>query len=154
MNNREAVRYRQQLDHLFKRIAAYREDLELQSHWARYLCILTSGFLETSVRSIYGQYARTKSAPFVANYVDGQLKRFQSPKMENILELTRSFSTDWEERLRDAVEGEPKDAVDSIVSNRHNIAHGKSVGITYHTVRRYYGNAIKVIELIDAQCGE
>ena len=154
MINREAVRYRQQLDQLFKRIAAYQEDLELQSHWARYLCILTSGFLESSVRSIYGQYARTRSAPFVANYVDGQLKRFQSPKMGNILELTKSFSPVWEERLRDAVDGERKDAIDSIVAVRHNIAHGRPVGITYHRIRRYYENAIKVVELIDEQCGQ
>ncbi len=154
MNNLEAVRYRQRLDGLFKRIAAFGEDLELQAHWARYLCVLASGFLETSVRSIYGQYARTKSAPNVANYVEGQLKQFQSPKMENILELTRSFSPSWEERLRDAVDGEPKDAVDSIVANRHNIAHGRPVGITYHTIRSYYGNAIKVIELIDQQCAQ
>ena len=154
MKNPEAVRYRQRLDNLFKRIGALSQDFELQAHWARYLCILASGFLETSVRAIYGQYARTKAAPYVANFVDSELKRFQSAKMDNILTLTRSFSPDWEERLRNAVEGEPKDAVDSIVANRHNITHGQSVGITYHTVRRYYGNAIKVIELIDAQCGE
>ena len=154
MNNPEAVRHRQRLDHLFKRIADFSQDLELQSHWARYLCVLASGFLEISVRSIYGQYARQKSVPYVANYVDSQLKQFQSPKMENILELTRSFSANWEERLRYAVEGERKDAVDSIVAVRHNIAHGRPVGITYHTIRRYYENAIKVVELIDDQCAQ
>ena len=154
MNNLEAVRYRQRLDDLFTRIAAFSQDLELQAHWARYLCILASGFLETSVRAIYGQYARTRAAPYVANFVDGELKRFQSPKMENILELTKSFSPSWEERLRGAVEGERKDAVDSIVAVRHNIAHGRPVGITYHTIRGYYENAIKVVELIDDQCAQ
>lgn len=152
MNNVDVVRHKMRLDNLFTRIKPLSKDLELQSHWARYLCVLTSGYIETSVRAIYGRYARTKAAPYVANFVDVQLKRFTSPKMEHILEVTRSFSPEWAEELEEAVEGEPKDAVDSIVANRHNIAHGQPVGITYVTISRYYGQAARVIELIDAQC--
>ena len=47
MKNIEVIRYQQRLDDLFKKIVAFAEDIELQSHWARYLCILVSGFLET-----------------------------------------------------------------------------------------------------------
>jgi hypothetical protein len=152
MSNPDVVRYRMRLDNLFAQIGALSHDLELQSHWARYLCVLTSGFLETSVRAIYGQYARTKAAPFVANFVNTQLRDFQNPKMAKILELTQCFSPDWEKTLSDAVEGELKDAVDSIVANRHNIAHGREVGISYHAIRGYYDKAVKVVELIDTQC--
>jgi len=154
MKNIEIVRYQQRLDNLFNRIAIFWEDIELQSHWARYLCILTSGFLEVSVRAIYAQYATTKAAPYIANFVDSQLKGFQNPKMEKILELTRMFNPEWEERLKTATEGELKDAVDSIVANRNKIAHGESVGITYARIHRYYENAVKVVELIDNQCNE
>lgn len=152
MKNIEAVRYKQRLDELFKKTTAFSEDPELQSHWAKYLCILVSGFLETSVREIYSQYAKNKAAPFVANYVEGQLSGFQNPKMEKILQLTRSFSPQWESDLRKATEGELKDAVDSIVENRNKIAHGESVGITYVRIHRYYQSAIKVIELIENLC--
>ena len=154
MKNIEVIRYQQRLDDLFKKIVAFAEDIELQSHWARYLCILVSGFLETSVRAIYSQYANTKAAPYVANYVDSQLQSFQNPNMERILQLARSFSPEWEEHLRSVTQGEPKDAIDSIVANRNRIAHGESVTITYTRIRSYYQNAIKIVELIDEQCGE
>ena len=106
--NERTVRYQQRLDDLFKKIVAFAEDIELQSHWARYLCILVSGFLETSVRAIYSQYANTKAAPYVAHYVDSQLQSFQNPNMERILQLARSFSPEWEEHLRSVTQGEPK----------------------------------------------
>jgi RiboL-PSP-HEPN len=150
--NIEIVRYQQRLDYLFKQTTLFPDNIELQSHWARYLCILVSGYLEISVRVIYTKYARTKSVSYVANFVDDQLRNFQNPKMEKILELTRSFSPQWESELRIATEGEIKDAVDSIVANRHQIAHGENVGITYARIQKYYQNAVKVIEMLDKQC--
>jgi hypothetical protein len=127
-------------------------DPEVQAHWARYLCILVSGFVESSVREVYRQYARNKAAPNVANFVEGRLKGFQNPKMEKILELTRLFSPEWEATLRLAVEGEPKDAVDSIVANRNRIAHGEDVSVSYANIRAYYMSSTKVIQLIEDQC--
>ncbi|MBI1747670.1 MAG: hypothetical protein HYR55_13950 [Acidobacteria bacterium] len=153
MKNVEVTRSRQRLDSLFDQVKAFVQDAELQSHWAKYLCILVSGFLETSVREIYSQYTEAKSAPYIVNFVEYQLKSFQNPKMEKILDLTGMFSPEWESSLRNATKGELKDAVDSIVANRNNISHGKSVGITYATVQNYYQNVIKVVELIENQCG-
>jgi hypothetical protein len=151
MKNIEIVRYQQRLDALFEKGKDI-SDLELQSHWARYLCILVSGYLETSVRAIYGEYTSKRADENVANYVSSRLGSFQSPKMGNILELTRAFSRQWAEELENATEGELKESVDSIVANRHNIAHGRDVGISYVTIREYYQNAVKVVELIEDQC--
>lgn len=162
MKNRQAASHRQRLDNLFALFEAFLKDPEvkphwaryheLQSHWAIYLCVLTSGFLEASVREIYGHYASEKAAPNVANFVLDRLEGFQNPKMEKILELTKSFNRGWESDLRVATEGEIKDAVDSIVANRHLIAHGRPVGITYVRIKNYYENAVKVIDLIERQC--
>jgi len=150
--NREIISNKQELDHLFKKITAFSEDTYLQSHWARYLCILVSGFLETSVRIIYREYAKSKATPQVANFVEGKLKDFQNPKMDKIFQLTGLFSKEWENDLRRDTEGALKDAVDSIANNRNNIAHGGSVGISYSQIKSYYDRAIKVIELIENQC--
>jgi glycerol dehydrogenase-like iron-containing ADH family enzyme len=72
--------------------------------------------------------------------------------MEKICQLTGSFDQNWEMALRRATEGEIKDAIDSIVHNRHKIAHGEDVGLSYVTMRRYFENAVKLIELLEAQC--
>ena len=147
MKNQEISSNKQRLDNLFKKITAFSTDTDLQSHWARYLCILVSGFLETSVRIIYREYAKSKATPQVANFV-------QNPKMEKILQLTGLFSKEWANELRLETEGELKDAVDSIANNRNQIAHGGSVGISYSQIKSYYDRAIEVIELIENQCSK
>jgi hypothetical protein len=45
-----------------------------------------------------------------------------------------------------------KDAIDSIMNNRHLIAHGKDSGITVARVNDYLRKCIEVIEFIEAQC--
>lgn len=152
MKNIEVVRYKKQLDELFNKISALSEDLELQSHWSRYLCIRISGFLEVSVRAIYSQYAKDKAAPYVANYVQSQLKNFQNPNMEKIIQLTGFFDREWADTLKRDTEGELKDAIVSIVAVRNDIAHGGSGDITYVRIKDYYKRVVKVVELIEKQC--
>jgi hypothetical protein len=124
----------------------------MQAHWARYLCVLTSGLLESSVRILFAQYARTVSHANVARFVDEELERFQSAKMANILGLAREFSEAWADQLESDTVGERKDAVDSIVANRHLIAHGEDVGISYVRMKDYYRSAVEVIDLLRVWC--
>ena len=46
-----------------------------------------------------------------------------------------------------------KDAIDSIMANRHLIAHGKNSGISLVRVKDYLEKSIEVIEFIENQCG-
>jgi len=152
MRNRELVRYNQKLDGLFNKAGEISEDPEVQAHWARYLCVLVCGFLEIAVRTTYGEYARNKDHRNVSNYVTRKLNLFRSPKMGNIVELTKLFSKEWADDLERATEGQLKDAVDSIVAVRHEIAHGKDTGISYVQLREYYQSAVKVAKLLEKQC--
>jgi len=152
MKNREIVRYKQQLDDLFNQISSLPVDSEMQSHFAKYLCIRVSGFLEISIQSIYSEYAKNKAAPFVANYIEKQLSGFQNPNMEKILNVARAFNPKWADEIEELTEGEVKDSVDSIVATRHGIVHGRNVGITYTKIKEYYQNAVNLVELIENQC--
>jgi len=152
MKNREVVRYKTRLDSLFKKVETLSDDLELQSHWAKYLCVLVSGYLETSVRAIYGQYTQDKAAPNVANYVTRRLDGFQNPNMTKIINLTNSFNKEWGASLGKQTEGQLKDAINSIYDNRNRIAHGRDSGITYARINHWYQDAIEVVELIEKQC--
>jgi hypothetical protein len=79
MKQPEIHRLEQRLDLLFRKAAALSEDLELQAHFARYLCVLVSGYLEAAISEIYSDYARRKGHPNLATYVKRQMKRFQNP---------------------------------------------------------------------------
>jgi hypothetical protein len=148
----EVVQYKNRLDSLFTEVSSFSTSIELQSHWARYLCVLVSGFIEVSVRAVYTQYAKSASSENVTHFVAGQLNDFRNPKMERILQLTRSFNAKWADDLELATEGELKDAVDSVVANRNQITHGQQVGLSYARLKEYYQRIIRVVELIEKQC--
>jgi len=154
MSDKEILRYKSQLDDLFSKISTLDSDFEMQSHWAKYLCIRVSGFLEVAVSTIYKNYAKNKAAPFVVNYVDKQLSSFQNPNMEKILKITRAFNPDWAKEIEIELinNSEIKDSIDSIVDVRNKIAHGENVGITYARIKRYYEVALKFVEFLENQC--
>jgi len=147
----EITRQRQRLDDLFQK-AKMLPDPELQSHWSRYLCVLVSGFLENSIRITYCEYARARANETVADFVEHHLRQFHNPKMGSILELAGGFNQEWRQRLERDTSGQLAESVNSIVGNRHKIAHGESVGLTLHTLSQYYGDALRVVDLLRQQC--
>ncbi|MFH1011806.1 MAG: MAE_28990/MAE_18760 family HEPN-like nuclease [bacterium] len=152
MRNIEVFRYQLRLDNLFKQIDALAPDPEMQSHWARYLCILTAGYLEVSVREILSDYTSKVANRNVGNLVRRYLEGFHNPNMERILQVVGRFDKDWGDSLKSDTEGQLKEAVDSIMANRHNIAHGKQSGISFVQIKEYYEQAKKVAELIENMC--
>jgi hypothetical protein len=149
MPNVEVTRYRQRLDALFSRVSTISHDLELQAHWARYLCILTSGFIEESVRILLSEYVQKRADSNISRYVNAQLEGFQNPKAGKILDLLRAFDIAWAESAEQFLGDERKDAIDSIVNNRNQIAHGRNVGISYVTIRNYYEKAVEAVDFIE-----
>jgi hypothetical protein len=148
----EITRQRQRLDDLFQK-ASKLPDAELQSHWSRHLCVLLSGFLENSVRITYTEYARKRADVLVSDFVESRLRQFLNPKMGSILELTAGFSQEWKQSLEKSTSGQLAESVNSIVGNRHKIAHGESVGLSLQTLSQYYRDALKVVDLLQQQCG-
>jgi hypothetical protein len=143
---------KQRLDELFK-AAASLTDIEMQSHWSRYLCVLVSGFLENSVELCLSEYSGRVANVAVANFVGAKLRGFQNPKMSAILEIFGSFNSDWKVQLEAATQGQLSDSVNSIVGNRHKIAHGESVSLSLSSLAAYYKDAIAVVELLQRTCG-
>ena len=45
---------------------------------------------------------------------------------------------------------EIKDAIDSLIANRNNIAHGQPVGVTYHKVKYWYEKVQEAVMIINS----
>lgn len=141
----------QRLDHLFKKVSLI-EDEEMKAHWAKYLCILVSGHIENAVKHLISKYASEKSHQFVSNYVNNNIKSITNMNNTKICSFLGSFSDQWREAYETIISDEEIDAVNSVVANRHNIAHGKSVGLSFVRMSVYYQNVSRVIEIIDTLC--
>jgi len=129
-------------------------DIEIQSHWARYLCVLVGGFIDFAVQEIHIEYSRAHgAAPTVLQYVESRLRRTYNFNTEDILQLAGAFDPLIALELREELQGEPKDAIDSINNNRNLIAHGADVGITYVRIKRYYEEGQSVLQTLLAKYG-
>jgi len=153
MNGRaEVIRLKQRLDATFKRVSDLDDDLELQSDFARYLCVLVSGYLETAVAELVLEHARNAGRPSLQRFVELKTRRFTNANAQRLKDLLGSFDTDWRGSLETLLVDDLKDAVDSIVGLRNRIAHGDSVGVTFQRVSDYYRRIQRVVERIADLC--
>lgn len=154
MTNMPIYQYKSKIDNLISESSKLPPEQEfLQAHLSRYICVLVSGYLEVSIRELFTAYAGRQASPKVREYVSTTLSRFQNPSMEKILQVASSFDRQFGEDLRKNTEGKLKDGVDSIVSNRNQIAHGQSVGLSLGTLKAYYQSANQVIDMINDYLG-
>jgi len=141
-------RYERRLENLFNKIQGL-VDLELQAQFARYLCVLLSGFIEVAIRDLLGGYARARANQNISGYVNHKLSRETNLNMSKIVELFNKFNQTWGEELETQTKGELKDAIDSIVANRHKIAHGEDTGVGFLQVKEWYKKTKNVVNIMD-----
>lgn len=140
---------RSRLDATFNRMRAIApDDIELRSDGARYLCVLTSGFLERSVVSLIISYIDDVAHPRAAKLVERKLSRTTNLNAEKLSQLIGSLDSEWEDALRKYLADEKKAAIDSLVALRHEIAHGNPTGVTLATVSDYYGAVKEVVDYL------
>lgn len=129
-------------------------NIELMGHWGRYLCVLVAGFLENALTVLYSSYVVRGANTSVANYSIRKLENIMNPKASKFVETARSFSKEWGEELEAYLnddDGRRKNAIDSIMNSRHQIAHGKATGISVAYVRSYLSDCVDVVEFVEKQ---
>jgi hypothetical protein len=156
MKHPELVRQHAVLRSLIKRAGhdPSTRDLEMLAHWGRYLCVLTAGFVENTVRFIYGAHVVKTSSPQTARYAVRKIEEIQNPKASRLIEIARAFDKTWGANLEMFLEENfRKDAINTIMANRHLIAHGKDSDITIARVAQYLSRIVEVVDYLEQQCG-
>jgi hypothetical protein len=155
MKTREIRRQKDKIDNLFKKTQiATSGDLEIQSHWAKYMCVLVAGFVENSLNYVYTRYCTDCTNSKVSNFARKNLSKIQNPKSGRFLEVAGSFDQVWRQDLEAHIDVDGrKEAINAIMTNRHLIAHGKNSDITITQLSGYFLKTISVIEFIENQCG-
>ncbi len=155
MHSRALFSQHQRLESLFDKAEHFsNEQMELRSHWARYLCVLSAGFIENALVDVYSTYARSCASRSIGNYVENSLRKVHSPKSSRFLQTARAFNSDWEASLKEFLDTDGRrEAIDGIMSNRHLIAHGRETDITLGRVSGYLKKSVQVVDFIANQCG-
>ena len=107
-------------------------DEEATSALVSYLCLRTSGYLETSVMMIIREYVEEmtrEELPYIANYLSDRLDFTFNPWPSAVLELLGKFNVDWKDKIKFETRGNISEQVEAIVLNRNKIAHGEDVNL-------------------------
>jgi hypothetical protein len=156
MNNLELSRQITRIKDLMVKVnEACGSNIEMQSHWAKYLCVLAAGLIENALKELYAEYAKRQVSEPVANFVSAHLSPIRNPKAEKFLLTASYFKNSWKDELNNFLQDEGRgDAIDSIMNNRHQIAHGKdrNVGLSFAQIKEYFRKALEVLEFIEQQC--
>ncbi len=112
--------------------------LEIQSHWAKYTCVVISGTLEETIKIILREYTEKRANPAISNYASNQLSFFKTANTDEIGKLLAKFDKQWEKAFNQFLTEEIKTAVNSVVGNRHRIAHGQDSAVTISQLRQWF----------------
>lgn len=152
--NIKILQHKQRIDELFKEVKSI-ADMKMQGEWAKYLCVLSSGYLENSLRILLFDYISRNSSKEIQRYNEPYIKKITNCKLANIRKTLEQFDINWANSFETQINKKSKivneisDSIDSLVQNRHDIAHGKSIGIGYITIKKYYEKANVAVEIME-----
>lgn len=143
----EVARRKQRLNAVFGAIDGAGLSGELTSHFARYLCVLLSGYAEQSVKELVTQYCRLKADPRIQRFVGQQLKRIRNIDEEKLRSLLESLDPQWwadiQQRFPDQLS-----AFGSVAAVRNSVSHGGDAGITMATMKQYRDQVYEVVDAL------
>ncbi|RRJ91569.1 hypothetical protein EG240_06070 [Paenimyroides tangerinum] len=151
-SNIELTRQYTKIQNLILKAKTFEPDDELRSHLAKYLCVLSSGFIENAIYHTFSDIAHRNCIPsIVLTYTKGQLYKLQNTNTEKIKEVTKSFNPIWwENGLRDFLQQDNRStAINYIFKDRHNIAHGRDSEITIDKLEEYLAKTVEVIKYLE-----
>lgn len=151
-SNIELTKQYTKIQNLILKAKTFEPDDELRSHLAKYLCVLSSGFIENAIYHTFSDIAQKNCHPSVVlSYTKGQLYKLQNTNTEKIKEVTKSFNPIWwENGLRDFLQEDNRStAINYIFKDRHNIAHGRDSEITIDKLEEYLAKTVEVIKYLE-----
>lgn len=121
----------------------------LQSSLARYACVLTSSYLEASLRTEILSFVNMRVHDrHVIAFVQSSLQRLRNPKIEHIVDLIGRFGTDVKESLSDSLDSRDKDSINSVYGHRNLIVHGRNSTLSLANAKQYYSDSEIVVKKI------
>ncbi len=154
----EITHNEQKLAHLFQQAKELQKlddvDDQLKAQFVWYLCIRTSGYLESSVKTILLEYVESnaRSRP-VVDFAKEKLKYVRALDRAEILGLVKQFSPEWRLSLGRLIDPDLKRSLENLLTNRNEIAHGgDAYNLKLNDLETYYRDARAVVKHVYDEC--
>jgi hypothetical protein len=125
-----------------------------QTHNAKYLAVLVSGYLEQAVKELLLHYTNQGTRSQISKYVEKTWPISRNMKVNSIETILNQFDSKWGDEFQAwlSEDDERKQHINSIVEWRNSIAHGQEAntrGVTLVTVNRAFSTIGGLVSLIE-----
>lgn len=140
--------YEKQLDSLFSEVSQVQEGEIIKAHLTRYLCVRTSGYLENVTRILIVHFCDGTSPKPINNYIAKRTKYITNLDFKRLKGLLSEFDINWSKEFEEKITDRQRSSINSVVSNRNNIAHGNQDSLTYRDMVNYYNDVKEVSKIL------
>lgn len=140
--------YKRKIENDF-RLAATQEP-EIQALMARFLCIRVGGYIEVYIKERIRNFVEDrKSHKVITSYIQAAIKNITNLNNKKLVDLLKSFSSDWADYYQNNVTEEMKSSLGSVYDLRNNIAHGGNDSLSLMDLKQHFANIELLLEIVD-----
>lgn len=150
---REVEMHRRRINATFERAARVKgipDTDEIHADYARFLCVLVSGWIEKAVAYLVLAYADGKCPRQVCSHLEASLKRLTNVTSDRLLVTMGTLDKGWRDELEALLTDEQSTALNSIVGLRNDIAHGGGSSLSLSGVTAYWDATQAALEHFEA----
>lgn len=138
-----AQQFIRRIDRLVEQYDELSPQGDVRAHWARYVCVIVSGLLETALEEMCSDYATTRGHLSLAHFVGKTVSWNNKADVEVICKTIGKFRGEWKTRAYALLTDEERAAIDSVVTLRHGISHGRNNNVQWVLLTSGYYPRIK-----------
>jgi hypothetical protein len=127
------------------------DDEEVKSYLVKLLCVRTAGLLEVFLKTRISEYSKNRVPKEISRFLNTKFKDITNLKSSKFEEVLTSFSVEWGVKFRDYLDNheQEKTSLDSVIAQRHIIAHGQSSNIGSTSMVQYYNDVKSIVVYLD-----
>ncbi len=149
---REVERRRRVIDSVLARaraLAGQPDADALQADYARYVCVLASGFIERAIAELIIAYVEGKAPRQIRSYLEASLSRLTNVDKERLLRVIGALDAGWRNEMDLYVVDRRLEALNSVIGLRHDIAHGGGGSLSLHGMETYWKSVQEIIDKLE-----
>jgi len=150
MNSIVANNTLEEIDRQIIEIESFQSGDKERSYFAKYLVVFICGCYESIIEAILCEYAEKHHDTRIVDYISKSLDlNFKNPDIEKIILILDRFDKQWALEINN-MPYVNKTAINSIVTNKNELAHRGSSTITMASIKEFYSRSKPIIEKVDA----
>ncbi|WP_428034831.1 HEPN domain-containing protein [Amphritea sp.] len=121
----------------------------------KYSVIRACGTIENAFKTVIADYIEHRSKKQVKRFISKRIREGSAnPSFDMICRFLGEFDENWKSEFKTKLNMEPNkqsltDSLQSLVDARNDFAHGGNPGASITDVITYFGNARRIIEIMD-----